>query len=211
MIESSRVPAETRSLDAEHVVTSAAEPPPALPWAMPRQRAVGRGLRLALRLGWCVAGAVAGLTIALSVAAPPIAPFLLASLGGSTVFLFALTRAPAAQPRALLGGHIGAAIIGIACYQLFGDAHWVYVLATAATLIYMVLTRTVHPPAGANPLLMISVHAQWSALWQPILPGVVSLAVTAAIWSRLYPGLQHYPVSWSEPSPPRPDWGGWDD
>ena len=41
-------------------------------------------------------------------------PFLLASLGGSAVFLFGLTRAPAAQPRALIGGHLGGALIGSA-------------------------------------------------------------------------------------------------
>lgn len=34
---------------------------------------------------------------------PPVAPFLLSSLGGTAVFLFSLTDAPAAQPRAVLG------------------------------------------------------------------------------------------------------------
>jgi len=59
-------------------------------------------------------GAAAGISLALSLAGPPVSPFLLASLGGSAVFLFGLTRAPAAQPRALIGGHVGGALIGIA-------------------------------------------------------------------------------------------------
>src|SRR5674476_597670 len=94
------------------------------------------------RFVWCMFGAAAGIAVALWLVAPPVSPFLLASLGGSAVFLFGLTRAPAAQPRALFGGHLGGAFIGIACYQCFGEALWVYALAQALTLGYMLLTRT---------------------------------------------------------------------
>ncbi|HEY2928099.1 HPP family protein [Piscinibacter sp.] len=72
--------------------------------------------RDAARLVCCMLGAAVGIALALSLAGPPVSPFLLASLGGSAVFLFGLTRAPAAQPRALVGGHVGAALIGITCY-----------------------------------------------------------------------------------------------
>jgi len=161
------------------------------------------------RLLWCALGAAAGIAIALLLVAPPASPYLLASLGGSAVFLFGLTRAPAAQPRALFGGHLGGALIGITCYQWFGDALWVYALAQVLALWYMLITKTVHPPAGANPLIMIFAHASLSALWQPVLVGVLSLAVVAVVWSRLYPGLSHYPVAWLERSPPTTFWGGW--
>ena len=162
------------------------------------------------RLLWCVVGMTVGMTVVLTWVAPPAAPFLLASLGGSSVFLFGMTRAPAAQPRALLGGHLGTALIGIACHQLLGDALEVYVLAQVLALVYMLLTRTMHPPAGANPLLLIHMHASWSAWWNPVLLGVVSLAVMAWAWSRMYPGCVHYPVSPLEPSPPTSWWGAWD-
>lgn len=152
----------------------------------------------------------AGVFLALSLVAPPSSPFLLASLGGSAVFLFGLTKAPAAQPRALFGGHLGGAFIGIACYQLLGDTLPVYVLAQSLALAYMLMTRTMHPPAGANPMLMIYVHAGWSTLLHPVLLGVTALAAVAFVWSRLYPGLAHYPVSVFEPSPPSMFWGGWD-
>ncbi len=163
------------------------------------------------RFLWCMLGAAAGISLALRLSAPPLSPVMLASLGGSAVFLFGLTRAPAAQPRALFGGHLGGAFIGIACYQCFGDMLWVYALAQVLTLGYMLLSRTVHPPAGANPLIMIYLHAGFAALWQPVFVGVLSLALVASVWSRLFPALVHYPVKWLDPSPPSTLWGGWGD
>jgi CBS-domain-containing membrane protein len=163
----------------------------------------------ALRLAWCGVGMALGIGLALFLVAPPASPFLLASLGGSAVFLFGMSRAPAAQPRALLGGHLGCACIGLACHQWLGDSLASMATAQVLALLYMLLTRTLHPPAGANPLLMVHMHAQWSALWGTVLPGVGALVVVAWCWSRCYPELVHYPVAPLAPSPSRPLWGGW--
>ncbi|HTR58167.1 MAG TPA: HPP family protein [Casimicrobiaceae bacterium] len=161
-----------------------------------------------VRLLWCGVGAATGLGLALSLL-PTASPTFLASLGGSAVFLFGLTRAPAAQPRALFGGHLGGALVGIVGYQVFGDALWVYVLVEVLALWLMLLTKTVHPPAGANPLIMVHGHATASALWQPVGLGILTLVVVAMVWSRLYPGLSRYPVAWWDRSPPSTFWGGW--
>ncbi len=161
------------------------------------------------RLAVCAAGAAIGIGLALWAVYMPSSPFFLASLGGSAVFLFGLTRAAAAQPRALLGGHLGGAVIGVLCFQWFGDALWVYVLSVVLTLIYMLITKTVHPPAGANPLIMVHDHAGFIALWQPVGLGILILALVAVVWSRLVPGMVHYPTKWFDKSPPFMSWGGW--
>jgi CBS-domain-containing membrane protein len=148
-----------------------------------------------LDLIWSAIGGAIAIALALLVVTGQDSPFLLFSLGGSTVFLFVLTETEAAQPRALLGGHIGGALIGILCYQLFGDALWVSVVAVVLTMMYMVVTRTIHPPAGANPLIMVDHHAAFQSLLNPVGAGVLMLFIVAMMWSRVRPG-KRYPLKW---------------
>ncbi len=144
---------------------------------------------------WSAVGATIAIALALLLVADRNSPFLLFSLGGSTVFLFVLTETEAAQPRALLGGHIGGALIGILCYQVLGDGLWVSVIAVVLTMMFMVVTRTIHPPAGANPLIMVHHHAGFLSVLNPVGAGVVTLFLVAMVWSRLRPGKK-YPLRW---------------
>ncbi len=80
-------------------------------------------------------------------------------------------------------------------FQLFGDALWVSVLAVVLTMVFMIVTRTVHPPAGANPLFMVHNHAGILVLLNPVLLGVGMLFLSTFVWSRVRPG-RCYPVSW---------------
>ena len=147
-----------------------------------------------MKLVWSAIGAAIAISLALWLVADDSSLFLLASLGGSTVFLFGLTDAEAAQPRALFGGHLAGAAIGILCFQFFGDALWVSVVAVVLTMVFMMVTRTVHPPAGANPLFMVHYHASFQALLKPVGLGVFILFLVTVIWSRMRPG-KRYPVT----------------
>jgi len=163
-----------------------------------------------LRLLWISIGAGTAITLTL-LATKATSPLLLASLGGTTLFLFGLSTTPAAQPRAVWGGHILSSLIGIICVQYLGDATWVSGLAVVVTICVLLLTRTVHPPAGANPLIMIQAHANFSHLGLTVLVGISIITTVAWIWSRLGVGTKKYPVSWSQPSPPTMNWSIWGD
>ena len=163
-----------------------------------------------LRLIWVSIGASVAITLTL-LATKATSPLLLASLGGTTLFLFGLTTTPAAQPRAVFGGHLLSSLIGIVCVQFFGDATWVSVIAVVMTICVLLITRTVHPPAGANPLIMIQAHANFSHIGLTVLVGISIITTVAWIWSRLGVGTKKYPVSWSQPSPPTLSWSIWGD
>lgn len=148
-----------------------------------------------LEIVWSAIGATIAIALALWFVGDRTSPFLLFSLGGSTVFLFALTDTESAQPRALFGGHLGGALIGIVCYQIFGDGLWVSVAAVVLTMVSMIVTRTIHPPAGANPLIMVHNQAGIFSLLQPVGIGVFTLFLVAILWSRVRPGKK-YPNKW---------------
>ena len=164
---------------------------------------------LILRLLWVLLGSGVAISLTLWVTKAN-SPLLLASLGGTTLFLFVLTTAPAAQPRAVFGAHLIGALIGIIAYQLFGDGFWVYVIALIITIGVLLLVRCVHPPAGANPLIMIQAHASFIHLGITVLTGVLIIFAVAYIWSRLGVGSRKYPVSWTQASPPSLNWSLWD-
>jgi len=165
---------------------------------------------LLLRLIWVASGAAVAIALTLF-ATKATTPLLLASLGGTTLFLFGLSTTPAAQPRAVFGGHLFSSLIGIICFQCFGDATWVSVVAVVVTICVLLLTRTVHPPAGANPLIMIQGHANFSHVGLTVLLGVGIISAVAWVWSRLGVGVKKYPISWSQPSPPTVNWSIWGD
>ena len=161
------------------------------------------------RLAWVLIGSFVAIGLALFVTKAN-SPLLLASLGGTTLFLFALTTAPAAQPRAVFGAHLISSLVGIIAYQLFGDAFWVYVFALVVTIALLLLVRCVHPPAGANPLIMIQAHASFIHLGITVMVGVSIIFIVAMIWSRLGIGSRTYPLSWTQPSPPNLHWSIWE-
>jgi CBS-domain-containing membrane protein len=99
----------------------------------------------------------------------------------------------------------------VIAFQLFGDSLAVTVIALVVTIGILLLTRTVHPPAGANPLIMIQAHASFSHIGFTVLLGVVTISVVAFVWSRLGVGKHKYPLSWTQPSPPSMNWSIWGD
>lgn len=62
-------------------------------------------------------------------------------------------------------------------------------------VLAMYLTGTFHPPAGINPLLVISNNLPWSFLFVPVLAGALLLAGFAIAWHR-FGRRQAWPRRW---------------
>jgi len=109
------------------------------------------------------------------------APWLMAPFGASCVLAFGLPDSPLAQPRSIVGGHLIATLVGLVVLHTLGDAWWAAAMAVGLALALMQLTRTVHAPAGADPLVVLAAHAPFQFLLTPVLAG--SLAIAAVAWA----------------------------
>jgi CBS-domain-containing membrane protein len=119
---------------------------------------------------------------------------MLGSFGATCVLIFAFPELPFSQPRHVVGGHVLGVLMGLICLTLFGDVWWAMSLAVGAGVAAMMLTGTVHPPAGANPLIVFLIQPDWTFLLYPTFIGAVLLVMVAWLYHRVT--KQHYPVYW---------------
>lgn len=120
---------------------------------------------------------------------------IMAPFGATCVLIFGATESPLAQPRNVIGGHLIAATISVLLGQWLGDSWWVLALGVATAISVMQLTKTLHPPAGADPLVIITSHASWNFIFVPVLLGAVVL-VTCAVLTNNFIKNRHYPQFW---------------
>jgi CBS-domain-containing membrane protein len=141
-------------------------------------------------------GAVAGLGGALAIGAMEWAsrvshtPLGAIPFATSIVLVMGSPDAEPAQPRALVGGHILSTLIGIAVLAITGPHAWGAALAVGLAILAMYLTDTFHPPAGIDPLLVVSQNLAWTFLIAPVALGALLLALFAYVWHH---GLRRRP------------------
>jgi CBS-domain-containing membrane protein len=100
----------------------------------------------------------------------------------SIVMVMGSPEAKPAQPRALVGGHLLSAVVGLVMVKLVGPQPWAAAVAVGLAMIAMHVTDTFHPPAGINPLLIIVNDRSWSFLVIPVAVGVAILVTFAFLW-----------------------------
>ena len=68
-------------------------------------------------------------------------------------------------------------------------------LPSGISILAMYLTGTFHPPAGINPLLVVTGNLQWTFLFVPVLAGAALLTAFALLWHR-WVRRQAWPRRW---------------
>lgn len=121
--------------------------------------------------------------------------WLMAPFGASCVLVFSAWNAPLSQPRNVIGGNFISALTGIVVLHIFGAHPWTFALGTGLAICLMMLTKTTHPPAGADPIVVIQGAYAWSYLVFPVLIGSVIIVIIALIINNLRKNRQ-YPAFW---------------
>lgn len=112
-------------------------------------------------------------------------PLLIPPFGASCVLAFGYPASPFARPKNIIGGHLIAAAVGLACCAIFGYGALGIAAGVGIAITAMMLTDTTHPPAGANPVVVALVHATPSFLIAPILVGAITIVLVGMIYNRL--------------------------
>jgi CBS-domain-containing membrane protein len=148
-----------------------------------------------------LAGAVAGLGAAIAIGGmewfslAAHYPLAVIPFATSIVLVIGSPDAEPAQPRALIGGHVVSTLVGLAVLKVTGPGIWAAAAGVGLAVLAMYLTGTFHPPAGINPLLVISNNLPWTFLFAPVFAGALLLTAFAVVWHRWVRG-QSWPRRW---------------
>ena len=106
-------------------------------------------------------------------------PLLLAPFGASCVLLFLAHDSEFAQPRNLLFGYAIGTVTGFAALWLFPGQWWSVAVAVGLAISLMRLTHSVHPPAGAAPIVIVLTAPAWKFLLVALGLGLLLLLLSA--------------------------------
>ena len=142
-------------------------------------RAGNKAVLLAFLGGFLAIAIIALLAQSLQVA------LVLGSFGASCVLVFGYPDVPFSQPRNVIAGHVLSTLIGLALVHGCGAHWWSVALAVGGAIAVMMITRTVHPPAGSNPVIVFLMQPGWDFALFPTLSGAVVLVLVALLYHNL--------------------------
>jgi CBS-domain-containing membrane protein len=118
---------------------------------------------------------------------------LLAPFGATCVLLFALPDSPLAQPKNIVFGHLITAFVGLLFFHIFGFTPLSVALSVGVAIAAMRLTSTTHPPAGANPIVVMIGASSWNFL-EFVAVGSVLLVICGVLFHKINGKM--YPKYW---------------
>ncbi|KAL4272371.1 hypothetical protein GQ457_13G010780 [Hibiscus cannabinus] len=106
----------------------------------------------------------------------------IAPLGAVCAVLFASPSSPAARKYNMFMAQIGCAAIGVAAFTIFGPGWLARSSALAASIAFMIYTRSTHPPAASLPILFIDgVKLHHLSFWYAFFPGAAGCIILSLI------------------------------
>ena len=111
--------------------------------------------------------------------------WLIPPFGASMVLVMAVHESPLAQPKNLILGHILSALSGVFVYVLLGQTFYSIGAGVGLAIFIMLITNTIHPPAGANPIIVILGGKGLSFVFLPVAIGAIIIVAYAIIYNRI--------------------------
>jgi CBS-domain-containing membrane protein len=119
--------------------------------------------------------------------------WLIPPFGASIVLITAAHSSPFAQPRNIFFGHIISSVCGLVVIYFFDITYLSIGLSVGLAVSLMMVTKTVHPPAGANPIIIMMGNEGFSFLLMPVSAGAAILVLYAVIFNK-YIYKREYPL-----------------
>ncbi len=112
--------------------------------------------------------------------------FLITSFGSSMVLLYGYPESSFSQPKNIFFGHLSTSFVGIIFLYIVPIPIYLLIpLAVGFGITLMILLKVVHPPAGANPIIVIIGSVSLDYLINPIIIGSLIILAFGIILNRL--------------------------
>ena len=111
--------------------------------------------------------------------------WLIPPFGASMVLVMAVYDSPLAHPKNVFFGHVISAISGVLIYTIFGISFWSIGLGVGLAIFFMMATNTIHPPAGANPIVAILGAKGLGFIIMPVAVGAFFIVLFSVIYNNL--------------------------
>jgi CBS-domain-containing membrane protein len=107
----------------------------------------------------------------------------------SIILVISAPESPQAQPGNIFGGHIISASVGVIMSNLLGDSTASVAVSVGLAIALMLITNTLHPPAGINAFIAVTQHRTWAFVFAPVVVGATMLIVFAWLYHRCTPDI----------------------
>jgi len=111
--------------------------------------------------------------------------WLIPPFGASLVLVMAVHDSPLAKGRNVFFGHILSASSGVLMYYFLGDSALSIALGLSLAILLMITTKTIHPPAGANPVIAIMGAQSFEFVIMPVGIGAFFIVIFAFLYNKI--------------------------
>ena len=114
----------------------------------------------------------------------PLGVWLMFSFGSSSLILFVFHDSEFAKAKNVFFGHLVSVIIGILFNHYLGISFVSLGLSVGLCVTLMMYLKIVHPPAAANPLIVLFADVSYDFILFPVVSGSVVLIVLSYVINK---------------------------